>query len=224
VAKNSNKVKETEQEKALAKVSKSQFARYEQVFAPFEDKWLKESRVSQGEKDLLAGHIAGNVSQAVADRQRQLTGVNPASGNFNAAMRGLAVGKGKALGRGLTEGNMQAENADVTALMSGIRLGRGQAIEAQAGMEDLAGMATSKAIGKAFNAQAERDATAGMVGSAMGAAAYGVGKFGALSSGSDGIDVADLKRGYSVASGTATPKPTGVRYGLGTQSLKLDNF
>jgi hypothetical protein len=222
VGKNSNEVKETAQEKALATISRKQLDRYETVFAPMEDTWLKESRVSQGEKDLLAGHIAGDVSQAASDRQRQLTGANPASGNFTAGMRDLAVGKGKALGRAQTEGNMQAENADVTALMSSIRLGRGQAIEAQAGMEDMADMATSKAISNAFNDRAERDAMAGMVGSSAGAAAYGAGKF-KMPSDHDGISVDDLKMNYSLT-GPATPKPRANRYSLGIPSLKTDNF
>jgi len=219
MGKKSDKVKPTQQEIALADISKKQFARYQSTFAPLEDKWLKESRVSGGEKDLLAGHIAGDVSQDVAGHEKQMVGMSPASGNFTAGARDLAVGKGRALGRGATEGNMQAENADVTALMSGIRLGRGQAIEAQAGMEDMAGQATSRAINKAFNKQSDRAATAGLVGSAAGAAAYGVGKIGtAAPAAAEGVAAPQWTgtdyngTNYSLMRGTA--KPAANRYSL----------
>jgi hypothetical protein len=204
MGKNKDEVKATEQEKALGDISQKQFARYQQVFAPFEDEWLRESRVSAGEKKRLSGHIGGDVEQAVGGGHKQLTGMNPAGGNFTAGMRDLAVGKGKAKAKAQSEGTMQAENADATALMSGVRLGRGQAVEAQAGMEQMAGMATSKAVNDAFTDRAERDATAGLVGSAVGAAAWGVDKFKMPSSGGmewNGADTGGAN--YSLMRGTA---------------------
>lgn len=177
MGKSKDKVKPTAQEIALADISKKQFARYEKVFAPFEDEWLEKSRVSAGEKERLAGHIAGDVKQTVAGEQDRMTGMNPASGNFSAGIRELAVRDGKATARAQVEGNMQAENADVTALMSGVRLGRGQAVEAQAGMGQMATQATSRGISEAFADRASRDATGNLVGSAAGAAAYGISNF-----------------------------------------------
>lgn len=177
MAKNDDEVEPTKQELALADISQAQLQRYQDVFAPFEDEWLQQSRVTAGEKERLSGQIAGDVEQAFASQQKQLTGMNPAGGGFAAGMRGLAVGKGKAGAAAQVSGNMQAENADATALMSGVRLGRGQAIEAQQGMAAMAENATSRAIGDAFTDQAESNAMAGMAGSAMGAAAYGVDKY-----------------------------------------------
>lgn len=184
MGKSKDEVKPTAQEKALAEISKAQLARYEAVFAPLEDKWLKGSRITAGDKERLSGSISGNVEQAFAKQREKLVGANPAGGMFSAGMRDLAVGKGKTTARAQTEGNVAAENADVTALMSGVRLGRGQAIEAQAGMEQLAGNATARAIGDAFEERASRDATATLVGSGMGALAYGVNKFKSPGSGS----------------------------------------
>jgi hypothetical protein len=178
MGKGADKPEPTAQEAALSEISQSQLARYEAVFAPFEDEWLKESRVTAGEKERLSGHIAGDVAQTFSSAEKRLTGMNPASGNFSASARDLAVGKGKAGARAMAEGNLQAENADVGALMDGVKMGRGEAIEAQAGMEEMASLSTSKAINKAFTDQSNRDATAGMVGSAMGVAAYGATKIG----------------------------------------------
>jgi hypothetical protein len=173
MGKGADKPEPTAQENTLAEISRNQLARYEATFAPFEDEWLKESRVTAGEKERLSGHIAGDVAQTFSSAEKKLTGMNPASGNFSASARDLAVGKGKAGARAMAEGNLQAENADVAALMDGIKMGRGEAVDAQAGMEEMASLATSKAINKAFTDQSNRDATAGMVGSGVGAVAYG---------------------------------------------------
>jgi hypothetical protein len=205
MGKNKDEVKPTQQEIALSQISKQQLARYEAVFAPFEDEWLKESRVSGAEKERLAGQIGGQVEQAFAGEQKKLTGMNPAGGNFTAGMRDLAVGKGKAASRAQTEGGMQMENADVSALMSGVRLGRGQAIEAQAGMEQMAGHATSRAIGSAFADRASKDATADMVGSGMGVLAYGATKIPTGASGGTTGSVDNLSQNYSLT-GPATAK------------------
>jgi hypothetical protein len=178
MGKGADKPEPTAQENALAEISKNQLARYEATFAPFEDEWLKESRVTAGEKERLSGHIAGDVAQTFSTAEKKLTGMNPASGNFAASARDLAVGKGRAGARAMAEGNLQAENADVAALMDGVKMGRGEAIESQAGMEEMASLATSKAINEAFTDQSNRDATAGMVGSAIGVAGYGATKFG----------------------------------------------
>ncbi len=195
--KSNDKVKPTAQETALAEISKKQLRRYEHVFAPLEDKWLKDSRISAGEKERLRGHIAGDVTQAASARKGSFKGMNPSSGNFTAGMRDLAVGKGKATSKALADGNMQAENADVTALMSGVRLGRGQAVEAQSGMSSMADMATSKAISDAFVDRANSNATADLVGSGLGVAAYGMSKFKTPSGGqtSSGTQVSGTKAG-----------------------------
>lgn len=173
MGKGAEKPKPTEQEKALADISAQQFTRYQEVLAPFEDEWLEQSRVTGGEKERLAGEIAGGVEKSFSGAGQRLKGMNPASGAFTAGARELALSKGKARAGGMAEGTLQAENADVEAMMSGIQLGRGEAVRAQSGMGEMAALSTSKAINKAFTDQAESDATADMVGSGAGVAAWG---------------------------------------------------
>ena len=168
----------TAEEIELARISREQLQRYKEVFAPLEDKWLQDSRVSAGEKALLGGQIGGEVEQQFAPQSARLGGMNPAGGGFTAGARDLAVAKAKAGGRAQAGGVVQAENADVSAVMSGVRMGRGQAVEAQQGMEQMASLATSEAMSKALLKQASRDATADMVGSGLGVVAYGAGKMG----------------------------------------------
>lgn len=183
----------TAQEVALAEISRKQLDRYSEVFAPFEDEWLTESRVSSGEKGRLAGQIGGDVEQAFAVEGRRGGGMDPGG------MRDLAVAKAKSKAGAQASGTVRAENADVSALMSGVRLGRGQAVEAAAGMGEMAAVSVSESINKALTKQAKSDATADMVGSGLGVLAYGASGMG------KGVSDAELvKNGGSVGARNAS--------------------
>jgi len=174
MSKKETAVAATPEEIALADISRQQFNRYQKVLAPFEDEFLRESRITEGEKQQMHGTINADVKQAVAT---EYPGVTPAGGrNVQTAARDLAVGETKAMSSAQAAGNMRAENADVKAIMDGIQMGRGQAIEAVSGLGTEAAYSTDKAIRDAFGDQQERNDNAELIGSAMGTIAYGAGK------------------------------------------------
>lgn len=159
------KVKETDQQKALAEIGKAQLDRYKGVFAPLEDKWIKSSRVTAGERERIAGEVGGGVEASFAPQRR---GVSTAA---EARTLSLAQARGGALAQ--TEGALGGEAMDKAALDNAVNLGRGEAVEAVAGLGDVASRSVSRSISRAFAGQASRAATADMVGSAAGVAAWG---------------------------------------------------
>lgn len=180
-------IPETEQEKALAEVTKSQWEHYKTNLRPFEDRWLADMRTDAGDKAMVTGQTAAGIgtqfdkAQEGAERGMFAKNIDPSSGKFVGAMSGLTQEKAKAVGAGTTRAGQAVDDLTVQNLQNAVNIGRGQAVEATADMGSLAGNAQKEAI---FNTdlqlrkdQGDQDRAQTLGATGMSAAGFGLSKW-----------------------------------------------
>lgn len=184
----SSEVKETAQEKAAAEVANKQWNLYQTELKPFENMFIErtEGLNDAGEYDKIAGETNLQYQQAFGNAREQsaqaLTsqGVDPSSGKFQGAMDDLT--QDQVAGQIDTTNRAQISQQDkyIAGLQDVAALGAGQKAEALAGFQSIASASGQKAQQDAIRSQQENQATAGLVGTALGAAAsYGMNSAGA---------------------------------------------
>lgn len=144
-------VKETEQEKALAGVAASQWGRYQTVLAPFENKFLSHLQTTQGQIGKVVGDTATANGKQYDDAREGVEsslfkgGVNPNSGKFMGASGAVTAARGATSGMATTKAGLAADDLTRQNMDNAVKMGRGQAVDATAGMSSLAGNAVAEA-------------------------------------------------------------------------------
>ena len=144
-----NEVKETSQEKELARIATEQWARYEETFKPLENEWINDiTSDSTNDKATVRGDVAGQIgsqydaAQQGADSENLEMGINVSSGAFKDSHS-----RGEDIGKSLTRANTAVDASKTGQLMGAINVGRGQAADAQASMTDIAEGSVRDTIG-----------------------------------------------------------------------------
>lgn len=172
-----NKIPETPEQRELATIAAEQWDRYQNDLKHVENKFMEVTRVSEGDKNQVAGQAAGSVMQGVGGqaqeltRQRMTNGGPSAGGSMVAGLADAAGAQAGAVAGTVTDANERSANQDVIAKQDFVAMGRGQAREAQFGLGEEAGRAADKAIGDAynkFNTSASQGAALGMAAGAAG--------------------------------------------------------
>ncbi|MGL4678616.1 MAG: hypothetical protein ACRCWC_04450, partial [Plesiomonas shigelloides] len=140
----------TDDMRASAEVSASQWNDYQTRFAPFEQKFMNDvTRGAENTTDKIQGQVNADVQQKIAAKSGPQAGFDPS--------RGSAIST-SAIGKGLAAGNVQAQKAvtdqQAQHLSTVVGMGRGQAVEAVGTMSDLA-----ESSGKAALTRSIADAT-----------------------------------------------------------------
>lgn len=163
-------VKETSQEKELARIATEEWARYEETFKPLEDEWLSGITAdSTNDKAKVGGVVAGEVAnqydyaQTASDDNALASGENVNSGGFK---KGLS--RAEDTGIALTRANLGVDASKTSKLMNAINVGRGQASEAQSTLTDVAGDAASDTINDTTRKWQSSNDTGTAVGTATG--------------------------------------------------------
>jgi len=180
-------IEETEQERALAEVTKGQWAHYTTDLRPLEDRWLKDLRMDSGDKSMVASQTAAGIGSQYDKAKAETTGnmftkqVDPSSGKFVGAMTELGVSRGKATGAGVSRGVQAVDDATVQNLQNAVSIGRGQAAESTAEMGSIAGNAQREAMSNADlrlrGDMADQDRSESLGSTAMSAAGFGLSKW-----------------------------------------------
>lgn len=169
-----NEIKETAEEKALAKISAEQWNQYQERFRPFEDQWIADTKMDAGDQAKMAGQVNAGVGAAFDERQATAetanfnAGMDPSSGRFKAAVSGLSEQRGTATAKATTAASQAVDDQTYQGLQSAVAMGRGQSAEALRDMTSLASDATAAAIGDAQNAQNTRSSYASSAMTAVG--------------------------------------------------------
>lgn len=172
MAKNSNEVQETAQEKALARVAAEQWNDYQSKYKPFENSYMKDVMAdTAGREAKVSGMVNADVAQKMTQKAID---PNRAGSLGNKA----AMDKASAMSKGQVAGTQAVKDQQTGAMQTLIDMGRGQATQAQQGMSTLAANATNTAISDASIRQQNRAATGNLIGSAIGA---GASMYGSLS-------------------------------------------
>lgn len=174
MAKNSNEVKETAQEAALARVAAEQWNDYQAKYKPFENSYMKDVLAdTKGREEKVQGMVSADVAQKMSSNTRT---VDPNKAGSLGAKQ--SMDRASALSKGQVVGAQSIRDQQTGAMQTLIDMGRGQATQAQDGMGSLAVNATNTAINDAATRQQNRAATGNLIGSAIGA---GASMYGSLS-------------------------------------------
>ena len=179
----SNEIQETEAQKAAASVAMEQWDLYKNDLQKYEDIFMEkvDDLNSEGEFDKLAGTAALGTAKTFGEARAGLadsmaaSGADPTSGRYQEAMEGLATDQ--ALSQTDTTNRAQSSQQDkhVAGLKDVVSIGAGQKAESLAGMGDVATTSLRKSVNDAQISFQNRQATAGMVGTVLGAGtAYGL--------------------------------------------------
>lgn len=179
----SNEIQETEAQKAAADVAMEQWKLYNSDLKQYEDIFMDkvDDLNNESEYDKLAGTAALGTAQSFGEARAGLAdsmaagGVDPTSGKYQAAMSNLETDQ--ALSQTDTTNRAQSSQQDkyVAGLKDVVSIGAGQKAESLAAMGDMATTSLRKSVNDAQISFQNRQATAGMVGTVLGAGtAYGL--------------------------------------------------
>lgn len=210
----SNEIKETEAQKAAAGVAIEQWDLYKTDLQQYENLFMEkvDDLNSEQEYSKLAGTASLGSAQAFGDARSGTAnnlaagGVDPTSGKYQAAMNTLETDQ--ALSQTDTTNRAQSTQQDkhVAGLKDVVSIGSGQKAEALAGIGDVANASLRKASVDAQTSFQKRQATAGLVGTVVGAgAAYGLGQASASAAeGTSYLDHTNTLASNQVANPNAT--------------------
>ena len=179
----SNEIQETEAQKAAASVAMEQWGLYKNDLQKYEDIFMEkvDDLNSEGEFDKLAGTASLGAAKTFGDARKgqadamAASGIDPTSGRYQETMAGLETDQ--ALSQTDTANRAQSSQQDrhVAGLKDVVSIGAGQKAESLAGMGDVATTSLRKSVNDAQISFQTRQATAGMVGTVLGAgASYGL--------------------------------------------------
>ncbi|WP_230599529.1 hypothetical protein [Aeromonas hydrophila] len=179
----SNEIQETEAQKAAASVAMEQWDLYKNDLQQYEDYFIEkvDDLNGEGKYDKLAGTAALGAAKTFGDARKgqadamAASGIDPTSGRYQETMVGLETDQ--ALSQTDTANRAQSSQQDrhVAGLKDVVSIGAGQKAESLAGMGDVATTSLRKSVSDAQISFQNRQATAGMVGTVLGAgASYGL--------------------------------------------------
>jgi hypothetical protein len=161
-------VSESYDELVIADVAQQQWTDFKQRHMPFQNKVISDVMRDQSAiKNMAAGRTAADIQQVNAEAPVG----NVANGNFTS---NSASKKGGMLSSGIVTARQGIDDSNLRTKQALVDMGRGQATEAQAGLESVAGAATRSAISKSNNDWQRAVSTAQngseLVGSVVGGA------------------------------------------------------
>ncbi|AJE04674.1 hypothetical protein [Geobacter pickeringii] len=168
-------VQPTAQQRALSDIAAQQFNNYMTTYRPFETKYIADI---QGNDAGRQERAAGIANANVAGKPSAITGMDPTSGRFMGAVSGSTTTTANATGNAVTGARQAIQGQTLAAQQGLVNLGQGKAAATQSGMETLASNASRSAINDAYLDINNQRFTNNMIGSGIGAAAYGAKKYG----------------------------------------------
>lgn len=178
-----NEVKETVEQRELAKIAAEKWGKYQQIYVPMENEFMAnvDDMGSEWQSDRAAGSANksvqeefGGLSDAVQKRSFE-AGVNPNSGRFAAQTSEIAEAKADSGAQTEVGARVKQQDAHIEGLSNVVKLGQGQSVSAQQGLSDVASDSASQAASAAKNAYQRQTDTNNMLGTAGGmATSYGL--------------------------------------------------
>lgn len=148
-------VKETEQARALAEISAKRWNRYQQVYVPLENQFIRDAMSLRNKENYekASAIAAAATAKPFANARKQADmsmfagGINPNSGRARSAA--LAEAEARGLGANVASANIKTTDRYLGGIESVIAMGQGQAGNAIQGMSDIARSAESAAADQA---------------------------------------------------------------------------
>lgn len=190
MSKGGNQIKETPEQKYLAKVAAEKWNFAQDKLAPLEDKYMAsvEQIDSPQKMSYIRGRTMQGQNQGLTETQNALgkrmaaNGIDPSSGRATGSENGLALDVAKSGGDTLGRAQFEQGNQKIMGLQNVTAIGQGQSGQAQAGLSGVAQQSSSNAINSATKAFNRRSANLQLLGTVAGAGTrYGM-ETGAFSS------------------------------------------
>lgn len=172
----SGEVAETSQQRASAAIADEAWQRWQTKFAPLIDKTKAFYENDQPRKDVAMARAGNTVTQAFAKAAPKAVanltaaGAAPGSGKWTGATSGIATDRAVSTGLNTVGAELASDNRKYAGLEGVVALGKGQATDAMAGMQDLADLSAKRAENDAQLAQANRTAEGEAIGTGLGLA------------------------------------------------------
>lgn len=171
----------TEEERALAEVAAQKWERYKTAFAPAQEAYMAKvdalgtPQVNRYARGAASSSVTAQASQRPGLRLAASRGLNLNSGSVLADMADTARDTQSVATDTTLGAQLSAEDAYAGGLQAVAAMGQGQSSQAQAGMSDLARIASDEARTKLQTKLQERQARKELIGTLAGAAtqAYG---------------------------------------------------
>jgi hypothetical protein len=171
----SKKIKETPEEKTLAKISSERWESYKARYIPVENMMINRTVGKLGKEDPRISGMANTSTQMQFSGLEPkvtsgltLRGAGPGSGAFTGAVTGLVRDRTKSSTSGQINSNILGTAQNINNLQNIVRLGQGHASGALTGLSQAANAASRQAILDAQAAAAARAAVGQAIGTAAG--------------------------------------------------------
>lgn len=167
-------IKETAEEQELAKIAAEQWNEYQSRFVPMENEFIEDVQQTGDDFAYAEGigtnQVQGESSDAVKQYRDTLnkSGAQPGSGKGIGLMSTLAANTGRAGANVEMDAHNSVDDLHNRGLMAAVQMGRGQAADAQLGLQKVASDASRKSINDAGNRFTERAGRQQAIGSAAG--------------------------------------------------------
>lgn len=173
-----DEVKETEYQKELANIAKEKWEISKQNLQPLEDMMI--AKVSKGVTEQDRAKVSGAVGAShqkqfgaateQASNQLSAAGVDPTSGKFKESLSDISRAGGASRAAGEVEGEAGLQSNQTLSEMNLLRVGAGEATQAQAGLSDVTRRASQKAEQQAAIQYQENQGLRQLAGTIAGAA------------------------------------------------------
>lgn len=171
-------IDDTNDTKALADVANKHLERYEDVGAPFEDKYIDEmtNYDTADRQQQVSGQAASAVSGAFGEainadlKSKAADGINPNSGTFKTAINEGYMAEAGAKSDNVGRSLQSLQDTEMQGKQNVIAMGRGQQTEAIQGLNSMAIDSTQRAKDTAFKNHNTNSANNEALGMAAGMA------------------------------------------------------
>ena len=204
-----NTVKDTPEQRELAAVAAEKWNFAQEKLAPLENAYMESvgDMTSNANMSYIAGRTMQSQQQATGEANQQVgaqlgqAGINPASGRYQSAMSGIALGGANAGGETLGRAQFEQESQQIQGLQNIVAIGQGESGQAQQGLSSIASQSAADARQSAANQFNRRSANLQLLGQVAGAgAAYGLNSSGSTPPAA-GLDLYQQVNTGSVAPG-----------------------
>lgn len=169
----SPKVKETENEKALADVANQDWQRYQHVFAPEEEKLIGQyERLGTPAYQQEQEGLYANTTMQAAPSTLAPAGLNPDSGRYVMGVNEANTATGAGLGKATNAADLQTRGQYLEGLGSLIQLGRNLKNSSTSGLASSARRDQAEAIAKENASLTSEAGLYGGLGTVAGAGLY----------------------------------------------------
>jgi hypothetical protein len=176
-------IEETEGERAQAEVAVKRWADYQEVFKPYENKFMGDvnelnsaANYQRAEELAISPLAASFAEQGMKIQKRNMaSGINPNSGKFKSINSEITSSQASAELDTASRANVTQQERYIGGLQNITAMGQGQATTAMNGMADIAQMSQRNARSEAQDALAKRNNVQSGVGAVVGAGtSYGL--------------------------------------------------